>query len=303
MSDFFEKSDIFPHFPRSHMQLIDLVNRTLAPAPWSEGDNIPWNDPAFSERMLQEHLSQAHNAASRRLEKIDRHVAWIQREAPGVGGQPTHILDLGCGPGLYASRFARLGHTCVGIDFSPASIRYAVQHAPAGCTYVEGDIRQVEYGAGYGLAMLIFGELNVFKPADARDILAKMHVALNPGGGLLLEISTDEAVQQMGQQPRTWYTAPQGLFADRPYVMLEENSWDASTRTATTRHVVVDAVSAEVTRYAASYQAYRRDEITPLLTACGFGDVRFYPSLLGVPDPEQTDKADMIVVVARRQVA
>ena len=28
--------------------LVDIVNRTPKPAPWSEGDNIPWNDPEFS---------------------------------------------------------------------------------------------------------------------------------------------------------------------------------------------------------------------------------------------------------------
>ena len=33
------------------------------------------------------------------------------------------------GRGLYASRLARLGHRCVGIDFSPASIDYAREQA------------------------------------------------------------------------------------------------------------------------------------------------------------------------------
>jgi len=28
------------------------------------------------------------------------------------------VLDLGCGPGLYASRLARLGHECTGIDYT-----------------------------------------------------------------------------------------------------------------------------------------------------------------------------------------
>jgi len=32
--------------------VLDLINRTPEPAPWSEGDNIPWDDPAFSEREL-----------------------------------------------------------------------------------------------------------------------------------------------------------------------------------------------------------------------------------------------------------
>jgi len=51
--------------------------RNLDPAPWSEGDNIPWNEPGFSQRMLKEHLSQAHDLANHRFETIDRHVAWI----------------------------------------------------------------------------------------------------------------------------------------------------------------------------------------------------------------------------------
>ena len=45
--------------------LTDLVHRAPIPLPWAEGDNIPWHDPEFSQRMLREHLSQAHDAASR----------------------------------------------------------------------------------------------------------------------------------------------------------------------------------------------------------------------------------------------
>ena len=33
----------------------DIVNRAPVPTPWSEGDNIPWDEPEFSERMLAEH--------------------------------------------------------------------------------------------------------------------------------------------------------------------------------------------------------------------------------------------------------
>ena len=45
------------------MNLTDIVNRVKTPEPWSEGDNIPWNDPEFSKRMLQEHLTQDHELA------------------------------------------------------------------------------------------------------------------------------------------------------------------------------------------------------------------------------------------------
>src|SRR5262245_31713047 len=105
------------------MQLADLWQRATPPEPWHEGDNIPWNGAAFSGGTLAEHLSQTHGAASRRSATIDRQVTWIHRTL--LGGRPTTILDLGCGPGLYTSRLARVGHSCVGIDFSPAALAYA----------------------------------------------------------------------------------------------------------------------------------------------------------------------------------
>jgi hypothetical protein len=55
------------------MNLLDLIRRTGIPEPWSEGEKIPWDEPGFSERMLKEHLSQEHDAASRRSEKIGFH--------------------------------------------------------------------------------------------------------------------------------------------------------------------------------------------------------------------------------------
>ena len=82
---------------------------------------IPWDDPAFSQRMLENHLSQEHDWASRRLPVIERQIEWIVRQLKPAAS----VLDLGCGPGLYAQRLAQRGFRCTGIDFSPAAINYA----------------------------------------------------------------------------------------------------------------------------------------------------------------------------------
>lgn len=122
------------------MNLVDVVARDPVPERWTEGDNIPWHDRAFRARMLREHLSQEHDAASRRAHKIDAHVAWIHEHVPA--GKPSRILDLGCGPGLYASRLARLGHSCVGMDWGPTSIAHTRRIAAGeglDCTYIEAD--------------------------------------------------------------------------------------------------------------------------------------------------------------------
>jgi SAM-dependent methyltransferase len=248
--------------------------------------------------MLREHLSQQHDAASRRLQKISAHVAWMHREL--LGGRPSRVLDLCCGPGLYTSRFARLGHECVGIDYGPASIAYAVrmaQEEKLRCIYLQEDVREARYGAGYGLAMLIYGEFNVFHPDEARRILRKAHAALSPEGALLLEPMRADAIRRVANSGSSWHTAPEGLFSDRPHLYLEEQFWDEPSRTHTTRYYIVDVESGQVEAHASTQQAYTRDELSKLLGECGFREIRLYPSLTGVPDESQSN---LFVVAARK---
>ncbi|MCC7264529.1 MAG: class I SAM-dependent methyltransferase [Candidatus Latescibacteria bacterium] len=258
------------------MTLSDLIQRTPVPAPWAEGEKIPWHEPGFSQRMLREHLSQAHDAASRRTQTIEQQVAFIHTQL--LGGAPGRVLDLGCGPGLYTSRLARLGHECVGIDFGPDSITYAREHAQGlDCTYVLEDLRRAEYGQGFDLAMLIFGEFNVFRPEEGRMILAKIFAALEPGGRLLLEVSPYDEVYRQGKRAATWHTTPAGLFSGEPHLYLHECFWDETQRVATDRYFVIDAATAAVTAYAASSQAYTSSQLQTLLGECGFVQVHHYP--------------------------
>lgn len=286
------------------MHLTDIVHRQAVPSPWAEGEKIPWNDPDFSQRMLAEHLSQEHDAASRRSAKIDRQVAWIHSTL--LAGKPGRVLDLGCGPGLYASRLARLGHTCTGIDFSPASVAYARQQAAKDhlpCTYLEADLRFADFGAAdpgeaqYNLAMLIFGEFNTFRIEDARKILAKVYTALAPGGLLLLEPHTFAAVQEIGSAAPSWYSAERGLWSPKPHLVLNESFWDAGQRIATKRHFIIDAGTGQVTRHAASMQAYSDEDYRLLLESSGFAAVTFYPSLTGAVDESQ---AALLAITARK---
>ena len=278
------------------MKLSEIIQRNMEPQPWVEGEKIPWNDPDFSRRMLKEHLSQKHDAASRRTSTIKKHVNWINNFV--LDGKPSRILDLGCGPGLYSARLAKLGHACHGIDFGPASIEYAVDHAPENCSYTLGDVRTTDFGSGYDLVMFIFGEFNVFKPEDAKSILNKAYVALNPGGKLLLEVTTYDAVYELGNQPATWYSAENELFADEPHLCLMEPFWDDEQAVAIERFYIVGAAGGEVTRYSASTQAYTDDEFKVMLQNAGFNKIGMYPSLLGKEDSSQRE---LFVLIAHKE--
>ena len=278
--------------------ILEIVNRTPKPAPWTEGDNIPWNDPEFSERMLAEHLNQEHDLASRKGATIDEHVDWLV--ATVLEGRPARVLDLGCGPGLYAHRLAARGCEVVGLDFSPASIRYAEDAAAElglACRFSLADLRDEAFGGGFDLVMMIFGQLNVFPRDRATEILHKAYAALEPGGRLLLEHQAAEQIQKGGEAGPSWYSAPSGLFSDGPHLVLQESFWDEEAAASTSRFMVIDAATGVTSSYALSNEAYADDELDDLLRSVGFGEVRRFPSLRGT---EATEETDLPVVVARR---
>lgn len=280
------------------MKIFDIINRVVHPLPWVEGDNIPWHDREFSERMLKEHLSQDHDRASRQVTTIDKHVKWIHNVL--LSRMPTRILDLGCGPGLYTHQLSTLGHRCVGIDYAPASIAYAndkAQQEAVSCQYVLDDIRTAEYGEDFGLVMFLYGEFNSFSSIDANTIIRKAYRALSKNGVFLLEPHTFQGVRERSEPRTSWYSTRTGLFSSVPHIGLVERMWDETQQTSTIRYYIIDGATCNVTRYAQSAQAYTNEEYSTLLTSCGFRAIKFLPSLTGSKKDEQQG---FQVIVARK---
>ena len=209
------------------MSIVDLLNRPWPPIPW-EGTNLPWGEPGFSERMLAEHLSQAHDLGSRSQRYIDRAVNWVHSDV--LKKRPSRILDLGCGPGLYAKSFSDRGHEVVGIDISPASIRHAQMLCPS-ALFIQGDWRAVEYPGQFELASMLFSELNGFKREDALLILQKAAQACDQ---LVLEFQTLESMLDSDVPGRRWEVQQSGPFSPEPHLILTEHDFDETRQTITT---------------------------------------------------------------------
>ena len=265
------------------MNIKHIVYRDSNPLPWSSEVRFPWSEPAFSRRMLLEHLRQDHDMASPRSSKIDKHVQFIHEEL--LSNKPTKILDLGCGPGLYTSRLAKLGHICVGIDFSPASLEYAKDQAirqSLDCTYIQGDLREIQFPGNFGLVMMLHGEMNAFSKNDMQKILMKINAALEKNGQLLLPSSTIDGIRLKKSVERTWSTYESGLFSDSPYLELYETLWNPGTKTRIERYFIVESATGEVSEYSSSLQAYTNAEYRRLLNGSGFKEVKILPPLYGM---------------------
>jgi SAM-dependent methyltransferase len=254
------------------MKLSDIVNRPIPPQPWQEGEKIPWDEAEFSKRMLKEHLSQDHNAASRRFEIVHKQVDYLERLVGGLE-KDLKILDLACGAGLHSLDLARRGHSTYGVDFSPASIKWAKSQASEqslACEFVHSDIRTADFGEGHDLAILLFGEMNVFTDDDLSLILLKAHAALDTGGVLMLEPHESGVIRANFETNPSWRAQQAGLFSDRPHMLLEEGYWHDDVQMAVKRWYLVDAESNDVSIYSQTVVEHSKPELVNLIEAEGF---------------------------------
>jgi SAM-dependent methyltransferase len=252
------------------MKIKDIIDRAPGLNP-AETLPIPWADPEFSARMLKNHLSQDHDWASRRQDYIERQADWLARRLPPRG----RLLDLACGPGFYTQILARRGFSCVGVDISPASVAYAQAQAdrealPA--RYILGDVRTFTDPEPFDGVMMVFGEFNEFSPEDARRILAGCFALLAPGGFLLLEEHTFEAVRDSGLAPASWWPAAEnsGILSARPHLCLQENSWEEKGGRATLSYLIIDAETAEVRLFRSTMTGYSAAQLKSLTAEAGF---------------------------------
>ncbi|ELD59355.1 methyltransferase [Escherichia coli KTE177] len=234
----------------------------------AQESKIPWDEPAFSQRMLANHLSQDHDWASRRREVIELQVEWIASQlSPGA-----YILDLGCGPGFYTHRLAERGFHCTGVDFSPASVNWArqqAQNAGLNIDYVQQDVRAYWPDKSFDFIMMTFGELNVFSAADARSLVSRCALWLESGGRLLTEVHTFDEVKRQGMAEPSWQRCQDGLFLGVPHLLLTEHDWDEEAQTSSTLFWAIEE-NGRTTRFGSQMTAWRNDEYVSLLNNAGF---------------------------------
>jgi protein-L-isoaspartate O-methyltransferase len=278
-----------------------IYQRPDRPVAWAQGGNLPWNDPAFSERMLREHLDQAHGAASRISEERLAQIDWLWTK---LGLQPgMNVCDITCGPGLYAVELARRGCTVTGFDFAPAAIAYArVLAAREGvadrCTFIEHDVRTMQLPAGeFDAALFLYGQLAIFPKAEALQLLTTCAQALKPGGALAVELLQQDRIDKTDS--KWWFTDNTGLWGDTPFLHLGERFWDDEAELSSERFYIIHLETGELTDILLCDQTYAIPSMVTMMQQAGFHHVDVYPRWDGMPI---YDADEWVVYVARKAV-
>ncbi len=213
------------------------------PAPFSELTiKQLWADPHISEQMLRYHLDPSVEAASRRPEFMDRSAAWIaERFALGPG---KRVVDLGCGPGLYASRLARSGAAVTGVDFSPRSIAYARRaavEAGGSVEYVEADYLDWAPEHRYDLVLMIYHDYAALGPEQRRQLLDGVRAMLEPDGAFLFDVPSLSALADLEEATAYAPMLMDGFWSSEPYYGFLNTFRYADERVSVDRYEIVEA--------------------------------------------------------------
>jgi SAM-dependent methyltransferase len=206
--------------------------------------------------------------------------------------QPGHnLLDVTCGPGLYAVEFAERGCFVTGVDFSPASIDYARQLAANRgvldlCNFIQQDVRGVDLSTaapdiGYDAAIFLYGQLAVFPIATADMLLANIVRALRPGGVLCIELLDQDNVDK--EDSSWWFTDDKGLWGSEPFLHLGERFWLGAEALSIERYLIIDLNSGKLTEIALCDQTYSKPEMATKLKDAGSHTVDIHPAWGDLP--------------------
>ena len=264
--------------------LAALTRREPLRAWASTTTDLPWGDPAFSERMLHEHLDQSHDLASRRLAVVEQQVTWLVEQLGLSAGD--RVLDLACGPGLYAAELGRRG--CRGDRH-----RRLPGSDPRGPSALRGPSLRLHL-RGHALdrprGWLLRRGADPLRTAR-RSIARRRRGPPRPGpcgrsrgvGGSSWRWRTHAMLDRSSTS--TWWTGANDLWGAGEHLVLHERGWDGDAEAVVDRFHVVDLASGRVEVFGVSERVYPPERLATVLAAAGFSPPAVHPAWDGIsPD-------------------
>ena len=275
-----------------------LKNYFEKPALYAPGTANFWDDEHISKGMLEAHLHPDWDAASRNHEFINKSVKWVSEIAPP--NKYKHLLDLGCGPGLYAERFNNAGYSVVGIDFSKRSVEYAKEQAVFNKSIIKYHYQNyltIDFIEQFDVATLIYCDYAPLSVDDRKVLLNKVFKALKPGGKLIFDVFTP-AMRKAESQ--SWSICQDGgFFCEQSHVLFNAiYQYDDEDKTELNQHIVITEKNIQC--YHIWDHFFTKDMLLGELQAAGFSECEFYGDVSGA---QYSDDSQTICVVASRGAA
>ncbi|MCC8165010.1 MAG: class I SAM-dependent methyltransferase [Planctomycetes bacterium] len=272
-----------------------LYSLLARPEPFQRGKTSFWEEPHISAQLLAAHLDPTFEGASRNPGYIDASVEWLAAITPA--GRYPDVLDVGCGPGLYAKRLCDKLYRVTGIDFSRRSIDYARDHAAAtnrAIIYHYGNYLEMAYQDMFDLAIMIYCDFGALSPEEGQTLLRRIHGSLRPGGKLILDVFSLRKYEAFLERREWRFHADGGFWRPDAHFTIEGDSKYGES-------VTLEQTTVVTPESARTYHIWNRYFTTASLEeelrAAGFRVCGFYADVTGKP---VTDASETVAVVAER---
>ena len=259
--------------------------------------DVLWNDEHISEQMLRFHLDPDSAPATRPHGFVDRSAEWIADRFALAGG--VRVADFGCGPGLYATRFAEAGATVTGVDISRRSIAHARDEARRRglrLDLVRGNYLDYRSDRRFDLITLIYCDLCPLSPSQRHRLLTVFRDHLADGGSVLLDVFTQKAYDARSEGSDHGHRLMDGFWAPGDYWgFLDTFKYDDARVVLDKYDIVEPHRSWHVYNW---LQYFTLESLTEELEEAGLCLVERFDDVAGAP---YTGDGDVMAVVAEKR--
>mgnify|MGYP000990092717 CR=1 FL=1 len=263
-----------------NIELIEKLSKK--PQLYEKGSSVMWTDPYISKQLLELHINPENDLASRSQTKIERITNWILEQ---TDISQMKILDLGCGPGLYAERLAQRGHSIIGVDYSENSIQYATKQAKEkklGIEYFTKNYLDLDFDNQFDLVILIYLDFCVLLPTERDKVLENIYRALMKGGLFICDIVNERNIDQKIIS-QSWEVQNSGFWKGTPYLALANGYHYPEEKVFANHHIIIGEHDT-VDNYIFWNHYYRKDDLVQIFESKGFTDIRDFENILPASD-------------------
>ena len=262
------------------MNITNIIPKIEKPKIYEKGTAFMWTGKHISKQLLNVHLNPDIDLGSRKKSTIEKTATWILDTQKGKG--KLTILDLGCGPGLYAEIFAKKGHNVTGIDISKNSIEYAKKSAKEkklDITYLNTSYLEIDLESdNYDLVVLIYTDLGVLMPTERESLLEMIFRVLKKGGTFIFDVLKDREIEKK-TSPKTWEVSNNGFWKESPYLALSESFLYQEEKVILFQHIIIDTEE-NIETYRFWTHFFSQNDVSKMLDIHKFIDINFREDIL-----------------------